>query len=78
MPISSSDMMVKLAIGNSKNNPKVRDHCHSTAEYRDAAHKSCDVKLKIKPDKTKILVVFHKLNGYENHLIMLKIHTEKR
>ena len=27
-------------IGNSKNNPKVRDHCHFTGKYRGAAHKS--------------------------------------
>ena len=31
-----------------KNNPKVRDHCHFTSEYRGAAHKSCNLKLKIK------------------------------
>ena len=60
-----------------KNNPKVRDHCHFTGEYRGAAHKSCNLKLKIKPGKTKIPVVFHNLKGYDSHLIMQKIHKAK-
>ena len=60
-----------------KNNPKVRDHCHFTGEYRGAAHKSCNLKLKIKPGKTKIPVVFHNLKGYDSHLIMQKIHKSK-
>ena len=60
-----------------KNNPKVRDHCHFTGEYRGAAHTSCNLKLKIKPGKTKIPVVFHNLKGYDSHLIMQKIHKAK-
>ena len=54
-----------------KNIPKVRDHCHFTGEYRGAAHKSCNLKLKIKPGKTKIPL------GYDSHLIMQKIHNAK-
>ena len=46
-----------------KNNPKVRDHCHFTGEYRDAAHKSCNRKLKIKPGKTKIPMLLHNLTA---------------
>ena len=38
---------------NFKNNPKVRDHCHFTGQYRGPAHKSCNLKLKIKPGITK-------------------------
>ena len=53
---------------------KVRDHCHFTGEYRGAAHKDCNLKLAIKPYKTKIPVVFHNLKGYDSHLIMQKIH----
>ena len=53
---------------------KVRDHCHFTGEYRGAAHKACNLKLAIKPNKTKIPVVFHNLRGYDSHLIMQKIH----
>ena len=64
-------------IGNNKNNPNVRDHCHFTGKYRGAAHKSCNLKLEIKPGKTKISVVFHNLKGYDSHLIMQKIHTAK-
>ena len=64
-------------LGNFKNNPKVRDHCHFTDQYRGPAHKSCNLKLKIKPGITKIPVVFHNLKGYDSHLIMRKIHTTK-
>ena len=64
-------------IGKSKNNPKVRDHCHFTGKYRGAAHKSCNLKLKINPGKTKIPVVFHNLKGYDSHFIIQKLHTTK-
>ena len=64
-------------LGNFKTNPKVRDHCHFTGQYRGPAHKSCNLKLKIKPGVTKIPVVFHNLKGYDSHLIMQKIHTAK-
>ena len=53
---------------------KVRDHCHFTGEYRGATHKSCNLKLKIQPGKTKIPVVFHNLKGYDSHRITQKIH----
>ena len=56
---------------------KVRDHCHITGVYRGAAHKSCNLKLKIKPGVTKIPVVIHNLRGYDSHLIMQKIHKSK-
>ena len=64
-------------LGNFKTNPKVRDHCHFTGQYRGPAHKSCNLKLKIKPGTTKIPVVFHNLKGYDSHLIMQKLHTAK-
>ena len=59
------------------NNSKVREHCHFTGQYRGPAHHSCNLKLKIKPDITKIPVVFLNLKGYDSHLIMQKIHTTK-
>ena len=67
----------KKELGNFKTNPKLRDHCHFTGQYRGPAHKSCNLKLKIKPGITKIPVVFHNLKGYDSHLIMQKIHTAK-
>ena len=60
----------KQEIVNNNNNPKVRDHCHFTGEYRGAAHKICNLKLKIKPGQTKIPVIFHNLKGYDSHHIM--------
>ena len=42
-------------------NPKVRDHCHFTGQYRGPAYKSFNLKLKVKPGITKIPVVFHNL-----------------
>ena len=64
----------EMELIDNKKNPKVKDHCHFTGEYRGAAHKSCNLKLAIKPNKTKIPVVFHNLKGYDSHLIMQKIH----
>ena len=67
----------KQKIRNNNNNPKVTDHCQFTKEYRGAAHKSCNLKLKINSDRTKIPVVFHNLKGYDSYLIMQKIHKAK-
>ena len=48
----------------------VRDHCHITGEYRGAAHIACNLKLRLHPKTTSILVVFHNLRGYDSHLLM--------
>ena len=61
-----------LLLDITKTNPKVKDHCHFTGKYR-----SCNLKLKVEPGKTKIPDVFHNLKGYDSHLIMQKIHTAK-
>ena len=45
----------------------VRDHCHITGEYREAAH---NLKLRLNPS---ILVVFHNLRGYDSYLLMQDI-----
>ena len=46
---------------------KVRDHCHFTGEYRDAAHKECNLKSR----KPLVLpVIFHNLQGYDSHLFI--------
>src|SRR6218665_2357335 len=69
---------------------KVRDHCHITGKYRGAAHKACNLKLRIsgagtyidkKSEKVKnkratmVPVVFHNLRGYDSHLIMQALGT---
>ena len=52
---------------NDVQNYKVRDHCHFTARYRGAAHKTCNFLYK-KPNFTP--VVFHYLSGYDSHLFV--------
>ncbi|CAB4003992.1 Hypothetical predicted protein [Paramuricea clavata] len=49
---------------------RVRDHCHITGHYREAAHNICNLKCRI---SWKVPVVFHNLRGYESHLIMQEI-----
>ena len=44
---------------------KVRDHCHITSKFRGAAHKSCNVNLKL---TKKVPVIFLNLRGYDCHL----------
>ena len=55
-----------------------RDHCHITGEFRGSAHKYCNIKLKLDPDKIKIPVKFHNLKGYDSHFIMQKLGQEKK
>ena len=55
------------------NDIRVRDHCHITGKYRGSAHKDCNLKLKIKPEKLNIPVIFHNLRGYDSHFIMQEI-----
>ena len=45
-------------ISDNKNNLKVNDHCHFTGKYRGAAHKYCNLKLKVKPGKTNIALPY--------------------
>ena len=49
---------------------RVRDHCHISGRYRGAAHYICNLRLSIKPGKTKIPVVFHNLRNFDGHLLM--------
>ena len=51
----------------------VRDHCHFTGKYRGAAHSACNLKLRLSPKTTTILVAFHNLRGYDSHLLMQAI-----
>ena len=45
---------------------RVRDHCHITGKFRGSAHQECNLKLRIKPDGIKILIIFHNLLGYDS------------
>ena len=40
---------------------RVRDHCHITGKFRGSAHQECNLKLRIKPEDIKVLVIFHNL-----------------
>ena len=51
-------------------NPKVRDHCHYTEQYRGPAHRSCNLAYKI---PKYIPIVFHNLSGYVAHLFIREL-----
>ena len=51
-------------------NPKVRDHCHYTGNYRGAAHRNCNLQHKI---PSYIPIVFHNLAGYDAHLFIREL-----
>ena len=48
------------------NEDKVRDHCYVTGKFRGAAHKYCNLDLKL---TRKVPVIFHNLKNYDSHLI---------
>ena len=50
--------------------PKVRDHCHYTGNYRGAAHRNCNLQYKI---PSYIPIVFHNLAGYDAHLFIKEL-----
>ena len=54
--------------------PKVRDHCHYTGNYRGAAHRNCNLQYKIPP---YIPVVIHNLSGYDAHLFIRELAASK-
>ena len=49
---------------------KVRDLCHITGKYRESAHWSCKINIKI---SKKVSVIFHNLKGYDSHLIFKEL-----
>ena len=53
-----------------EDNPKVRDHCHYTGNYRGLAHTKCNLQYKI---PLYIPIVFHNLSGYDAHLFIKKL-----
>ena len=46
---------------------RVRDHCHLSGKFRDAAHEVCNLKYKI---PKCFPVVFHNLSGYDSQLFI--------
>ena len=52
---------------------RVRDHCHITGKFKGSAHQERNLKLRIKPEDLKVLVIFHNLRGYDSHFIMQQI-----
>ena len=57
-----------------KDDKKVRDHCHYTGKFRGAAHNSCNLKFR----KPKFIpIVFHNLSGYDAHLFIRNLGVEK-
>ena len=49
---------------------KVRDHCQRTGKYRGSCHWKCNINLKV---TKKLVVIFHKSKGYDNHLIFKEL-----
>ena len=55
-----------------KDKDKESDHCHITGKFRGAAHKKCNLKLKI---PRKLPVIFHNLEGYDEHIIFKELNN---
>ena len=49
---------------------KVRNHCHITGKFRGAAHRSCNINLRL---SKKVPLTFHNLRGYGSHLILCEL-----
>ena len=58
-----------------KENNKVRDHCHVTGKYRGPACNKCNLQLKL---THTIPVIFHNLKGYDSHLLLQELGRFKR
>ena len=56
-----------------KDDKKVKDHCHFTGKYRGAAHNECNMNYKITKN---IPIVFHNLSSYDGHFIIKELANE--
>ncbi len=62
-----------------KDNKKVREHCHITGKYRGAACNNCNLNFnnlklskegKIYSPQLELIIIFHNLKGYDGHHII--------
>lgn len=53
-----------------KDDKRVRDHCHSIGKHRRSAHEVFNLNFKL---TDKILVIFHNLRGYDSDFTMQQI-----
>ena len=51
----------------------VRDHCHYTGEYRDAAHRICNLKYNVPKE---VPIVFRNGSHYDYHFIIKELVRE--
>lgn len=59
-----------------RNKTKVRDHCHQTGKYQGAAHNICN--LQRKENKSVIPLYSHNFTGYDSHLLVTAIRSDKQ
>lgn len=52
----------------------VRDHCHISGVYRGAAHQTCNLQYQV---TRNIPIVMHNLSGYDSHLLIRKLSSER-
>lgn len=53
-----------------ENDVKVKDHCHITGEYKDAAYRDHNFNASLNHE---IPIAFHNLKNYDVHLIMQEL-----
>lgn len=55
-----------------QNDVKVRDHCHLTGKYRNAAHSTCNINA-FRTPKNYTPIIFHNLSGYDCHMFIKEL-----
>ena len=65
--------MKRFCTDDDKKYHKIRDHCHCTRKYREAAHDICNLRYKTPKE---IPVMFHNDSTYDNHFIIKELAKE--